>query len=157
MWKDLLTSEASIAVVVFVLGILYKLIEKSKTAKKWQLDKAYSFVAAGVEQTYKDYVRNIKAAKADGKLTDDERREARERAKEYAIAYAKEDGFDLLKTIGKDILPLLIEKFVSKAKSGVVKNLPPVLSEVWRSGYAQVMPELEATDSVLTTNIKDGN
>ena len=101
---------------------------------KWEnskKEKVVLFVAAGVRQAYEEYVRHVKAASADGKLSDDERREATRRAIEYAVQYAKNDGFDLLTAYAKEALPALVDAIVRKirgeaalAKSPLLPGLP---------------------------------
>lgn len=89
------------------------------------LNKALSFLEAGVSQTYEGFVRARKKAAADGKLTDEERAEARRMAVETAKTYALENGLDLIQVLGGEaLLSVTLEKVLGSLKqtaSGPVK------------------------------------
>lgn len=85
-----------------------------KTSKNW--NAALSFLEAGVAKTYQVYVKQRKTAAADGKLTEEEKREARELALNYARSYARDNGIELVKTIGADLVPVFLEKAVGTLK-----------------------------------------
>ncbi len=95
---------------------------------KWEnskKEKVVLFLSAGVRQTYEEFVRHAKQASEDGKLTDDERREAVRQAIEYAVQYARTEGFDLLKAYAKEALPALVDAIVRKIKGeAAVAKLP---------------------------------
>ena len=71
-------------------------------AKRTKYDLALDCIAAGVEETWETYVRGIKAGAEDGKLTTEERAEARSHALQAAVAYARAAGLDLLEALGSD-------------------------------------------------------
>lgn len=104
---------------------------------KWRgtrKEQALLCLAAGVRETYETYVRHVKLSRADGKLTDDERREAVLRAVAHARRYAATEGFDLLKVLAKDLLPVwvdaLVRRFKGEAAGGAVPLSPPPLPDL---------------------------
>lgn len=87
----------------------------------WKLEgtrreQAILCVEAGVKEVGDDWVRKIKTAREDGKLTEDERRQANREAIDAAIEIAKQQGIDLIKTFGKETLPSLVDWAVRKLK-----------------------------------------
>lgn len=111
---------------------------------KWQgarRERAALCLAAGVRETYEAYVRHIKQASADGKLSDDEREEAVRQAVARARQYAANEGFDLLKVMAKEYLPVWIDSLVRRFKgeaaaASVPLSRPPLpdLSPSFSSG-----------------------
>lgn len=83
-----------------------------------RLRRAIDWLGVAVTDTYDTYVRAIKAGRADGKLTPEERRTARRRALERAIALARKDGIDLLRELGEARLTWWIERTVARQKQG---------------------------------------
>lgn len=80
------------------------------------MTRALQFVEAGVAKTYQEYVRARKAASADGKLTEEERRTARQMAFTFARSYALKEGLNLVNVLGADVIPVIIEKTVGGLK-----------------------------------------
>ena len=78
-------------------------------------------IAAGVQAAYEEYVRAIKLASEDGKLTDEERTTAQTIAIERATAYARQYGIDLVQTLGSEMLPYFVERVLISIKA---KSLP---------------------------------
>jgi hypothetical protein len=72
---------------------------------------------AGVEQVYRTYVRAIKDARSDGKLTEEEADQARRLAKRRAIEFGRTTGVDVIREIGDGYVDLWISKLVRRAKS----------------------------------------
>ncbi len=103
---------AVVAVATFVWG----LVQRWDKIAAWKLAKAMACLEAGVQSAYDSYVRAIKLASEDGKLTDEERKQARQIAIDAAKAYATTYGIDLVKELGAEMLPVLIEKVISKLK-----------------------------------------
>lgn len=87
---------------------------QQKHARKF--DIALQALEAGVEQTYRTYVRAIKAARADGKLTDDEIHRARSLALHTAIDLAAAAGLDLIRELGDPFVELWLSKTVARLK-----------------------------------------
>ncbi len=77
---------------------------------------AIEALEAGVEKTYRVYVQALKDAKADGKLTPDERATARQKAIAYAQEFGCTRGIDVIEEIGTEYMPVLIGKIVRMLK-----------------------------------------
>lgn len=70
-----------------------------------------------MELTYRTYVRAIKESREDGKLTEEEMRNARRRAREAAIQFGRTQGVNVLRELGTEYIDLLIAKLVKQFKS----------------------------------------
>lgn len=104
------------AVLAALMAIVQAGFSFAKT-KVIKFRRAIECVEAGVFNTYETYVKALKDAAADGKLTDDERKVARDLAINAAKTYAKNQGIELAKYIAEDYLPVLIDKFVQSRKT----------------------------------------
>jgi len=116
--------------VVTVVGMGWLWLQRKfhidrQTDRKW--DDVLLYIEAGVMQTYQTYVKARKDASADGTLTEDEKKAARQQAWAFASHYAAKDGISLLKEAG-DLAGVLIEKAVGNLKtqcSGPVSSIDP--------------------------------
>jgi hypothetical protein len=106
--------EVIVAAVVLLLG-LYK--AKTVVAGSKQ-EKVLAVIETSVSQVYDEFVRSAKSQAKDGKLTDDQIKQARDAAWEKAKALGKEKGLDLAKTVAADYVPVLIGKAVERLKTG---------------------------------------
>jgi hypothetical protein len=88
----------------------------SKT-KDELFNQAVQAITAGVSNTYDTYVKALKEAHADHKLTIEEEAEARQRAWDYAIEYGQTIGVNVAKIIGKHYAGALIEWVIGRLKS----------------------------------------
>jgi len=88
--------------------------ERSKQSK---VDKALLALEAGVQTSYEVYVRECKLANEDGKLTTQERANARQRAIDAAKLYASKEGINLVETLGADYITMLVERVVRTNKA----------------------------------------
>lgn len=113
---NLLGGEGLTATVIAAIAGVFGLVRKIETVRKNNLDKALACVETGVRETYETYVRELKKAREDGKLTPEERQAAVAQAIETAKVYAREQGIDLLKYYAKEYLPVLVDRFVSWRK-----------------------------------------
>lgn len=86
-------------------------------ARRLLLAKAAELARGAVTEVWEEYVREIKAAKEDGKLTAEEKRVAQEKALQKMIEEGKTGGFDLIKEFGMPFLKALIEQGVQWAKN----------------------------------------
>ncbi|MCD8141318.1 MAG: hypothetical protein LUE17_16410 [Planctomycetaceae bacterium] len=96
---------------------------------KWKgsrKERALLCLAGGVRETYEEYVRAVKRGNEDGKLTEDERREAVRQAIERGKQYAICEGFDLLKVLAKDSLPVWVDAIVRKIKGEAAQSKNPL-------------------------------
>lgn len=78
---------------------------------------AFDVVVQAVAVVYREYVADIKKAREDGKLTLEERGEARAKAKQKALELARSDEMrEFLGGIGSAAFDVLIEKAVNHLK-----------------------------------------
>jgi hypothetical protein len=116
----ILNSETGLTLVSTVLGGIWTLFRSSdfyRNARARKYDRAIEALEAGVELTYRTYVRAIKESNADGRLTDDEIRAARQRARVAAIEFGRTRGVDVLGELGTEYIDLWIAKLVARLKS----------------------------------------
>ena len=111
-WGDVRLWEIVASVIVAIWGIVkirYRLSEGRNA-------KATGFLEMGVQRAYDEFVRAAKAQAPEGKLTDDQVRKARDEAWKAAKGYAADAGFDLVKEIAAEQVPMLLTKIVSNLK-----------------------------------------
>lgn len=116
----ILNSEAGLTLVSAVVGGAWTVFRSSewyrrRTERRYH--KAIEALEAAVEQTYRSYVRAIKASRSDGKLTPEEMRRARQLARETAIAFGRSQGVDVLRELGAEYIDLWIARLVRRLKS----------------------------------------
>lgn len=118
---DVISSESGLTLVGAVVGAMWAAFKSSdwyENARSRRYAKAVEALEAGVEQTYRTYVQAIKAAREDGKLTDEEKRQARELAREAAIEFGRTRGVDVLREVGAEYVDVWIAKLVQRLKNG---------------------------------------
>lgn len=116
--------------VITLLGTGWLWLQRSfhidrKTDRKW--DDVCLYIEAGVAKTYQTYVKARKEASADGTLTEEEKKQARQMAFNFARSYAVENGVNLVKEAGAELLPALIEKAVGGLKRDASGPTPIVV------------------------------
>ncbi len=114
-------SEWGLTLATMVFGALWTAFRSSDVlgrVRDERFRKALSALEAGVEQTYRTYVRALKESRADGKLTDEERRQARLLARDTAMAFGRTQGVDVLQTLGREYIDVWIAKLVNGLKIG---------------------------------------
>lgn len=113
-----LLGELAVQLGLGLAGLLFSTVQGTKVWSWWQSQKQTKAVRAleeGVELTYQTFVQSIKASRADGKLTAEEMRIAREKARAAAIEYGWKVGVDVLKALGPDV-DALIARIVKRMK-----------------------------------------
>jgi uncharacterized membrane protein YebE (DUF533 family) len=118
--ETLLVSEAGLTMLGAVAGAvwtLFKTMDWYARGRRRRFEAALRALEAGVERTYRTYVQALKEANADGRLTEEERRRARELARETAILYGRTEGVDVLHELGEAYLDLWIAKLVKRLKT----------------------------------------
>lgn len=116
---NVLTSETALTLAAAVVCACWSLIKGSEALRRCRqrrFQRAIQVLEAGVEETYRTYVGALKAGRADGKLTPEERRRARELALTRARAIARNQGVDLIREIGEPFVDLWIAKLVKRLK-----------------------------------------
>ena len=134
-------TDALLPAVVAIAGLLWGIVKRWDKLADWKLTKAVECLEAGVQASYDSYVRAIKLASEDGRLTEEERKQARQLAIDAAKAYAASYGIDLVKTLGAEMLPVMIEKILSKLKGNTTVVAVPAMT-------VDDLPELEAKQGV---------
>ena len=112
-------SDASVTVFIWLLNLGAASVLAWLTRKEWKNERTeycVKFLTAGIRNTYVEYVRGIKEGSVDGKLTELEKEKARKMATDYAVGVAKNQGMDLVKILGKEYIPVLIEFLVGSLK-----------------------------------------
>lgn len=116
---DVLNSEPALGLVGSILGTIWTIFKSRdwySNRRETRRVKALEALEAGVDETYQAYVRDIKKARGDGKLTPSEVRHALRSARKAAVEYGKSEGINVLKVVGKEYMDLWIEKFVNRRK-----------------------------------------
>ena len=114
-------AEVLVLLVLFVVPIfIAKVFAWWKARADVAVDKEYmnavEALETGVHEAWERFGKEWKGARADGKLSQDERERLRTVAKEVAVEVGKEEGLDVLKIIGVRKIPLLIRKIVASRK-----------------------------------------
>ncbi|MDZ4861563.1 MAG: hypothetical protein SGI88_21530 [Candidatus Hydrogenedentes bacterium] len=113
-------SEPALTSLGAVLGGLWTFFKASdwfQRARQQRFAEAITALEAGVQQTYDVYVRAVKDGSSDGKLSSEERRRARELARDAAVAFGRTKGIDVLTAIGHDYVDVWITKLVHQKKA----------------------------------------
>lgn len=119
--QNVLGSEPAITLVGSVIGGVWALLKSSDWFQgllRRRFAGALQALEAGVELTYRTYVEECKAARADGQLTEEEKRHARELARQRAIEFGRSQGIDVLRVLGQEYVDLWIAKLVKGLKRG---------------------------------------
>ena len=103
--------------LVFIIGAIFTFAAKKKWLKEDLADKLEKDVSGAVTSVYHEYVKAKKDASEDGKLTDEEKKEARNKAIEALKTVGKEKGIDYAKEYGVPAILGLVEKYVTKNKA----------------------------------------
>ncbi len=115
-----LGSGLGLTLVTAILGSVWTAFRSSEfysRARNQRYGEALQALEAGVELTYRTYVESIKESREDGKLTKEEMRLARKRAREAAIEFGRTRGIDVLRELGADYIDLIIAKQVKRLKN----------------------------------------
>jgi len=109
---------AFVATMVAGAWTFFKSRDLYQEIKGQKYSIAMDALEAGVEKTYRVYVEALKKAKADGKLTPEERAAARQKAIAYAQEFGCTRGIDVIEELGREYVPVLISKIVRVLKGG---------------------------------------
>jgi len=121
MWEQVL--ETALPLILKGIGVLLGLGLTwlvAKVIKKFNLNEAeqnaIEALAAGVNDVYLNYVKDLKAKAEDGKLTDEEKKAAKTMAINKAKQLASGSGKKLIATMAEERLGTWVDKLVNKAK-----------------------------------------
>ena len=131
LWSFLALPEVR-TILLGAVSAVAGLLLRWRWVRNWRLERAVQCLAAGVRETYEEYVREIQKASVDGKLTAEERDKAMNMALEKAKSYAMTEGFELAKVYAKEFLPVLVERLIGLQKA-TGRGLP----------FEPLLPELE--------------
>lgn len=118
---DFLESETGFQLLAWAVAVVWALIQGSKW---WQervaakYGQAVTAIEAGVSETYAVYVEAIKKGRTDGKLTPDEREEARQMALRRAREILLDRGAKLDKIMPPREAAMWVERGVTALKQG---------------------------------------
>ena len=118
MLPQILAYIAGTGVVVWGIKWLFGKIKEWTGGK---FNQIVDIIEKAVTEISAELAVKLKEAAADGKITEMEAAQLKEFAKQRAIHYAKEQGLDLLKLVGVQVLDQIIEKAVLKNKADVPK------------------------------------
>jgi len=117
--SGVLNSDQGLALVGTLVGGLWTFFKSTEwyaRARQRRYDRAVQALEAGIEETYRTYVRAIKTARTDGALTEEEVSHAHRLALDSAVAYGRKEGVDVIHELGNDYLDLWISKLVNRMK-----------------------------------------
>lgn len=123
---EFLNSEAILNIIAAAVALgfgLIKRMEWMQRAKNERYLTAMQAIAAGVDQSYTEYVKEIKEGQADGKLTSDEIVKARRKALNFARNFARKEGVDLVTELGASFLESILTRAVQQAKKLSTKKV----------------------------------
>ena len=120
MWE--LISPHILELIVLGLGLLFGFMVRKGWLKKELGDALKLDVQGAVTAVYHEYVKARKAANEDGKLTDEEKKEARNLALQKLKEIGKDKGVDYAKTYGVPLVLGLVEKYVTANKKEAKKE-----------------------------------
>ena len=107
-----------IAAIVGTIWAKFKTTERYAAAERAEYILAVRAVEAAVSEVWQVYVKEIKHASDDGKLTVEEALQARMMARRKAIEIGRTNGVNVVKALGDAYLPLWIKKVVDRFKVG---------------------------------------
>jgi hypothetical protein len=107
---------ALVGTVVAGAWTFFKSRDLYQEMKEQKYSAAMDALEAGVEKTYRVYVEALKRAKADGKLTPEEKAAARQKAIAYAQEFGRTRGIDVIDELGREYIAVLIGKIVRALK-----------------------------------------
>jgi len=79
---------------------------------------AVEALEVGVGEAWERFGRAWKAARSDGKFTDDEREQLRTVARDVAVEVGRDSGVDVMAALGRRAISALIRRIVERRKRG---------------------------------------
>ena len=119
MIATVLESEMGLTIVCAAIGSVwtaFKGMDWFAQRRHNRHTTALMAVEAGVEHSFQTYVKAIKAARADKKLTAAERKHARALAQEMALRVGRAQGVNVAHELGREFLPVWITRMVGELK-----------------------------------------
>lgn len=113
---ELLGSEAARNIIISLIAMAFAYVKGLGAIKKHNLGRCVIALQSGVQEVYESFVKGMKNANVDGKLTDAEKLEVRDQAWNMAKDILAAEGIDLAKYYGPRIAKSIIEAMVKKSK-----------------------------------------
>ena len=119
--EGVFTNENILTAIALVVSTLWAYLKRqdllgSKAAFERQV--AIEAIESGVTKTYQQFVKARKMAHSDGKLTEDEKKQAVLSTLQFAKDLAKQHGVELMSTMTEHYARVLIEATVQRLKGG---------------------------------------
>jgi len=118
-FQDFIHSDVTFKAIAAILALLWTIFRSSDwyaRRKSARIAQAIALLETAVARTYEEYVRAIKHARADGKLTEEERRQARQQALNTALRMAQKESLPLLRLLGPAHVERHVAQIVKRAK-----------------------------------------
>lgn len=132
--ETILASEVTQSLIISVLGIAWGAIQGSKwyqRIKDRRYYKCLKVVEDSVRDTFYEYVKQLKEANADGKLTEEEKRRAKQYAMRRLETLAAEKGIPVFQQFTVESINRLFDTMVERLKQGIlVEDMPGVKGDV---------------------------
>lgn len=119
MMSALLESDVGLTIVSAAVGSVWTAFKGMDWIAQRRHDRhntALMAVEAGVEHSFQTYVKAIKSARSDRKLTAEERKHARALAQETALRVGRAQGVNVAQELGREFLPVWITRMVGELK-----------------------------------------
>lgn len=111
--------------IIILLWAIFKSTDLYRSIMAHRYGTALTALEAGVHEVAVTYVNAIKEGNADGKLTEQEKKIARDRAVDAAVRIGKAQGVNVVKLLGDDFLDYLVGLAVSDAKGAGIEVTAP--------------------------------
>jgi len=132
--ETILASEVTQSLIISVLGIAWGVIQGTKwfqRIKDRRYYKCLKVIEEAVRDTFYDYVKQVKDANADGKLTDDEKSRAKRYAMRRLETLAAEKGIPVFQQFTVESVNRLFDTMVQRLQQGIlVEDMPGVKGDV---------------------------
>lgn len=115
MWETIIEPNL-LPMVLMAIAVLAAIAKKKGWLDAKMVDMLKEDVQGVVTAIYHEYVKERKIASEDGKLTEEEKKEAREKAILKLKEIGKEKGIDYVKKYGLPLILGLVEKYVQSNK-----------------------------------------
>lgn len=116
--NDVIVSILAMAVPLLIGKFFAYLRAELKKHKLERYTDSVEALEVGVHDAWERFGRAWKAARLDGKLSEEERRRLNGVALSTAEKVGAEKGIDIAQEIGRKTLPLLMRKIIERRKSG---------------------------------------
>ena len=125
-----MTPEGTVVILGWLAGAGYVVrgfVRRKAEKKGAAVVKALDYAEQAVSEVYGEVVAGMKAASKDRKITPAEIAQVRAAALARTIDIAKRGGSDVVREVGQDVLPRIIETAVGRVKE---RALPASLSHL---------------------------